>query len=186
VTRGVRFIACGIVAAVAAWTLVLLYQSYVCNVRAKQAERAIRQMFSISDQVSSRIGARRILTDMDHCIRCSPTDVNQYMVRAAALRILDRPAEAALEYRRALHIDRRAELFLNLGLAELEAGREEEAKDALITAVYLLYTYWVDLPQPMQQRVRDAVTPTYAAILERRATQKVIDELRARVAREPR
>ena len=184
-SRAVRIVLSVVVAAAAGWAVYRLDQIYVCNLRAKKAERMIIRMFSLNEQITARITARQILSDMDACIRCFPTDVDQYMVRAAALRMLGRPAEAAMDYRRALHIDRRAELFLNLGQAYLEAGRDEEAKDALITAVYLVYPYVDDLPQPMQQRVRDAVTPTYLMLQQGRAPHSIIDSLRDRVARDP-
>ena len=183
--RLLQIAACLAIAAGAAWATSRLYDVYVCNVRAKTAERRIIQLYSLNDEVTARIAARQILDDMDRCIPCTPTDVNQYMVRAAALRMLGRPDEAANDYRRAMRYDRRAELFLNLGEVELQAGREREAEDAFSTAVFLLYSYIDNIPEPMQTRVRSSVTPKFLLIQRGRAPQQLLDELRQRITRDP-
>ena len=161
------------------------YLRSACNLEEARAERGIQQLFDVSNQLSARIVAREAIESMNRCIPCSPTSVNNYMARAAALRMLGRPADAALDYKRALHVDRRAELYLNLGLTEMEAGRNEQAADSLTTAVYLLYTYIDDIPQPMRDRIRAAVTPTYVMIQQRRAPEAVVRQLRYRVTRDP-
>ena len=184
--RVLRLAACAIIAVAAVWTVYHLYGVYRCNIEAKRAEREVIHLFSVNNEVTARIVARQTLDSMNGCIACVPTDVNQYMIRAAALRMLERPDEAAMDYRRALHYDRRAELYLNLGQAELEGGHPEAAEDAFITAVYLTYTYIEDLPEPLQSRVRSEVTPTYVSVQEGRAPASVTEELRQRVARDPR
>jgi tetratricopeptide (TPR) repeat protein len=186
VNRLLRLAACAIIAATAVWTISHLYGVYRCNIEARRAEREVIHLFSVNNEITARIVARRTLDSMNGCIACVRTDVNQYMIRAAALRMLERPAEAATDYRRALRFDRRAELYLNLGQAELEAGRPDAAEDAFITAIYLTYSYIEDLPEPLQSRVRSAVTPTYLSVQEGRAPASVAEELRQRVARDPR
>src|SRR2546430_5449981 len=105
----------------------LCYLPWVCNIRQMHAERVVSRLFDVNDQVAARIAARQTVETLDPCISFCPTEVNQLMIRAAALRMLGRPDEAILDYRRALHVDRRAELFLNLGQAELEAGHDDSA-----------------------------------------------------------
>ena len=184
--RALRVIASIGIAVAAGWAVHGLYLRHVCNIREMQAERLVMKLFDINDEITARIAARDTVESMNRCIPCAPMDVNQYMIRGAALRMLGRPEEAALDYRRALHVDRRVELFLNLGQAEMEAGHDDAAADALITAVYLVYSYVDDLPQPMQDRVRRAVTPTYLMIQQGRAPHAVLEQLRDRVARDPR
>jgi Tfp pilus assembly protein PilF len=140
---------------------------------------------ALSDQAMSRIIARQTIEEMTPCIEHAPANITPYMIRAAALRMLGRPAEAGMDYRRALRIDRRAELYFNLGLTELEAGREEQAADALTTAVLLFYPYIDEIPQPMQERVRLAVTPVLTMIQRHQATPEAMAQLRARMTREP-
>lgn len=184
--RALRVIASFAIALAAGWgTYRFCYLRYVCNLRELQAQESLTRLFSISDQVTARIAARQAIDETTRCLEVSPASISLYMIRAAALRMLGRHEEAAMDYRRALRFDRRAELYLNLGLTELDAGRPEQAADALTTAVYLLYPYVDEIPQPMQDRVRAAVTPTLTMIQQRQATPAVMQELRARVARAP-
>jgi len=173
-----------IVAAVAG-SYRLCYLRYRCNLRSASAERTLTNLLSNADQVSARIAARQIDEEMSRCIECWRTDVSFYMARAAALRMLDRLDEAANAYRLALRYDRRAEIYLNLGLTELDAGREEQAADALTTATLLQFSYVDTIPEPMQTRVRKTVTPTYEMIQRRRAVRDVMRQLRERVTRDP-
>jgi len=161
------------------------YLRHRCNLWGARADRTLTNLLSNADQVSARIAARQIDEEMFHCIECWRTNVPSYMARAAALRMLDRLDEAAIAYRLALRYDRRAELYLNLGLTELDAGREEQAVDALTTAVLLQFSYVDTIPEPMQTRVRKIVTPTYEMIQRREAVQDVVRQLRERVTRDP-
>jgi tetratricopeptide (TPR) repeat protein len=184
--RGARLAAAAAIALVSAIAVYrLCYQRYRCNIDEAQAERRINALFAQAESPSARLAARQIAETMDHCIECSPTDVSHYMARAAALRMLSRPAEAAKEYRRALEVDRRAELFLNAGLTELEAGREPQAEDALITAMLVYYSDYDLMPAPIKFRVVVVVNPIYAEIQQHRATPATLRELFNRVARVP-
>lgn len=184
-----RLLRLGVSAAVAAAALYgsyrFCYLRYLCNLRGARAERSVSRLFSDSDQIAARIAARDIESDMSPCIECWRTNVAFYMIDAAALRMLGRLDDAAGAYRQALRFDRRAEIYLNLGLTELDAGREAQAADALTTAVLLQYSYIDDIPEPMQTRIRKAVTPTYEMIQRREAVGGVVKGLRERVTRDP-
>jgi tetratricopeptide (TPR) repeat protein len=180
-----RVIASILIAAGAVWGAAHCYQRYSCNLREAAAQETLMKLFAIPDQVTSRIAARTTIEETTRCLQHAPASIGHYMLRAAALRMLGRYPEAAMDYRRALRIDRRAELYFNLGLTELDAGRTEQAADALTTAVFLFYPYVDEIPQPMQDRVRAAVTPTVTMIQRRRAPASVVQELGARVERDP-
>ena len=185
-SRATRVAASVLIALCAAMAVYrLCYLRYRCNVDEARAEREITALFAHADDPGARLAARQIVETMDRCVVCSPTDVSHRMGRAAALRMLGRPAEAAKEYRRALEVDRRAELFLNAGLSELEAGHDRQADDALITAT-LVYISNVDIiPQPARSRVESVAYPLYFKIQQRRATPSLMRELFDRVARLP-
>jgi tetratricopeptide (TPR) repeat protein len=174
-----------VVAAAVAGTYRLCYLRHRCNLQGAVAERSLTKFFDNADQVSARIAAREIDVEMDRCAGCWRTNVNFYMARAAALRILGRRDEAAMSYRSALRYDRRAELYLNLGLTELDAGQTEKAADALTTAVLLQYYYLETIPEPMQTRIRQTVDPTYEKIRRKEGAQDVAKQLRERVTRDP-
>ena len=185
-SRALRVIASIAIGAAAVWSVYrLCYLRYACNLTEARAQARLTRLLAVSDQATARIVARQSIEEMTPCVECAPANVTPYMIRAAALRMLGRPAEAAMDYRRALHVDRRAELYFNLGLTELDAGREEQAADALTTAVFIFYPYIDDIPQPMQERVRLAVTPVLTMIHRQQATPDVMAQLRARMTRDP-
>lgn len=182
----VRVLASLAIAVASVWaTYRFCYLRHACNLRAESVQQSMVRVMRAADQATARIVARKAIDEMNRCLECWSTNMNFYMIRAAALRMLDRPAEAALDYRRALRIDRRAELYFNLGLTELEAGREAQAADALTTAVFLFYPYVDEIPDPMQTRIRSTVTPTVELMQNHAAPPAVIEELHRRVARDP-
>ena len=176
-------------AAVAAASLWLTYRfcylRAVCNVRAGRAQQSVMAVMRMPQNSGARISARQAIDEMNHCLECWPNNIQLYMMRAAALRVFDRPAEASLDYRRALLLDRRAELWLNVGLSELEAGRDEQAFDALTTAAFMFIPYLEEIPEPMQSRVRAAVMPAFERMLHGQASPEEVEQLRQRVIRAP-
>lgn len=185
-TRALRVVASIAIIVTAGWSVYhLCYLRFVCNVTVMKSERAVIKYIDFNDQVAARIRAREVVRELSACIPCSPNDVAQRMARAAALRMLGRPAEAVLEYRQALRVDRRSELFLNLGQAEMEAGRVDAAADALATAALTHYSYLSDYNEPMQSRVRAVVDPIYNRLNTHRATPADGKALFERVSREP-
>ena len=174
------------IAAAAGWiTYRYCYLRHVCNVRAETVQQSMVRLMNAGGPTTERIFARMAAEEMSRCLECWPTNINLYMIRAAALRMLDRPEEAALDYRRAIRVDRRAELYFNLGLTEMEAGRDLQAFDALVTAGFLFYPYMDEMPEPMQSRVRAAVSPIFAAMQRGKARPEDVQKVRDRVARDP-
>jgi tetratricopeptide (TPR) repeat protein len=163
----------------------LCFVRYRCDLRSAAAENALTLLVAAPQEMRARITAREISDEMAGCIDAWPTNTNLYMIRAAALRVLGRGDDAVLEYRRALHVDRRAELYLNIGMTEMEAGRNEQAADALATAVYLNYAYLDEIGEPMRSRVRGEVLPNLEMLRRKKAPRSFVDELRARVTRDP-
>lgn len=63
-----------------------------------------------------------------------PCSINLYMIAAANDQLLGQDEHAVEMYSRALHYDRRPELFLQLGLAEWRLGRRDQARQHLTAA----------------------------------------------------
>lgn len=182
----VRIVICAAIAAVALWVVYrFCWLRLACDRMAAQAQRRVMQAVRFPDAPNARIEARDVADRMAHCIEQWPTNIQFPMIRGAALRILGRPAEAALEYRRALAVDRRAEILLNLGLSELEAGRDEQASDALGTAAFLFYPYLDEIPEPMQSRVRADISPLFEKMNHGKASAAEAEAARQRVTRAP-
>ena len=86
-----------------------------------------------ADQVTTARYARENIALLAPCLSCAP-GVNRAMLLAANLRFVGRGDEAVAIYRDALHIDRRPELYLQMGKALVETGHDAEALDYLIKA----------------------------------------------------
>jgi tetratricopeptide (TPR) repeat protein len=78
--------------------------------------------------------AGRVRTALRDCDCISPPDARVFLTRGGAAEILGDPRAAIADYRRALAIDHRPELYFNLGLAQLDALDREGAIDSLVTA----------------------------------------------------
>lgn len=176
--RAIRLALAIAIAASAAWLVErLCYQRYRCNARKAEARRTLERFLPISEQPSARIAARRAIESMDHCIAHAPTDIAAYMIRAGALRMLGRPAEAVTDYRRALRYDRRPELYLNLGMTELEAGNDAAAVAHISLASLTFRPYFYELPAPLHDRVEAAINPLYSDIQARRVKPEALRDL---------
>jgi Tfp pilus assembly protein PilF len=183
--RTVGLLASAAIVVCAAIAINGLWQRHQCSLQEAQAEREITRLFDHAEQPGARIMARKVLEMMDRCVVCAPTEVSHHMARAAALRMLGQPGDAAQEYRRALQLDRRAELFLNVGMAELEAGRAQQADDALTTAMLVYYSNYDLMPVPAKFHAATVINPIYEQIKNRQASAALMRELFDRVARLP-
>jgi tetratricopeptide (TPR) repeat protein len=178
VRRAARFAGAAAIAVAAVWMVVhFCYRPYVCNVRKSEARRTLERLYAHADAAGARIVARRTVETMDHCIAANPADVGQSMIRAGALRMLGRPEEAAVEYRRALHYDRRSELYFNLGLAEIESGDEEKGLRHLVLASLTSPTYLPALSGVTQDKVGAIVNRTIADVRDRRMSKEALRDL---------
>lgn len=78
--------------------------------------------------------AGRVRTALRDCDCVTPPDARIFLTRGGASEVLGQPRLAIADYRRALAIDHRPELYFNLGLAQLDALDREGAIDSLVTA----------------------------------------------------
>jgi tetratricopeptide (TPR) repeat protein len=84
--------------------------------------------------------AQRNLTALLPCMQIGCRDVSLYMMAAANYRVIGRYDEAIRLYREALRLDRRPELYVNLGAAEAAAGDRVTARNHMLRAA--LFTPW--------------------------------------------
>lgn len=107
---------------------------YRCSLVEQQVQKLTLRIASLPDEPAVRTAARRNLAAMRPCLGQTFAKVNQLMIAAANYRMLDRADAAIGLYERALQLDRRPELYLNLGLAQIEAGRTKDGIDNLVHA----------------------------------------------------
>jgi tetratricopeptide (TPR) repeat protein len=78
--------------------------------------------------------ARQVRADLHDCECVSPPDANIPTTLAAAAEASDDLRTAITQYQRALLIDRRPELYFNLGLAQQEAPARPAALENIVRA----------------------------------------------------
>jgi len=81
-----------------------------------------------------RRAAHQLRIDLERCRCISPPDVGIPMTRAAAADVDGDRAAAIIEYQIALRIDRRPEIYFQLGLLQHEIGRDDDAMNNLVRA----------------------------------------------------
>jgi hypothetical protein len=163
----------------------LCWQPWLCNREEWRLERQITATVDMSDVLSIRIVARDNLPRIEHCIETDPTNVSRYMLKAAVLRMLGRPADAADAYRAAMRVDRRPELWFHLGESQLAARQVEPALQNLKTMGLLTPYRIYEVPEPYLSRIITDVTANAQALELRRPLPIPPHELRLRLERDP-
>jgi hypothetical protein len=118
--------------------VVFCYRPYVCNLTTLGLKVQTEQAWNLADAAGDdwRIAfqARRRLDIAEDCLRPTTASVELLMVTAANARLAKRNQEAIDNYRAALRIDHRPEIYFNLGLAEIDNGQREQGIEDLVVA----------------------------------------------------
>ena len=130
-----RLIALCVVAAGAGAIYFFCVMPYQCNRIKKTALLSTQRAYTIAGTRESVIAARQTADALLPCFRPACHDVSLDMLMAANARILGRNEEAVHLYEHALQLDRRPEIYVNLGAAELAIGRRAAARDHMLRAV---------------------------------------------------
>jgi hypothetical protein len=104
----------------------LCWIPYRCNQTAKRAHALTLRALDASPVDAPAFALANLATikgSLEHC----PSDVRLLMIAAANERILLRPERAVSAYQRALQVDERPEIYLELGLTQLSMGNRTEA-----------------------------------------------------------
>ena len=123
----------GVLAIVGAWQL--CYVPYRCNVEKKNLVARSQQAATSRDAERAMRMARSIILRARELVRMCPNDVDMLMILAANQRVVGAFAEAAQSYREALGIQKRQELYYELGATELSLGNRAAAIDAFENCV---------------------------------------------------
>jgi tetratricopeptide (TPR) repeat protein len=131
------------------------YLPYGCNLVKQSAERTLLQAERISGSPQGAVVARGNLEATLKALQQCPHDLDLLMIAAGAYRQLGRSAEAIPLYQAALTLDRRPEIYLNLGQAQAEAGRETDSVPNFGAAVIFDPKLITEVPSQLQQRVQE-------------------------------
>ena len=100
---------------------------YQCN-RVKRALIApTRAAYEARGFPRAQMIARTNLEAIERCAGLACRDVSSGMIKAANLRVLGRNREAANLYRELLSLQKRPEIYMNLGQTEVDMGNRGEA-----------------------------------------------------------
>lgn len=111
------------------WVLVPLRCSHAASVGAAEIDEA----GDAADYTTQRL-VRRVGTNLQGCDCVTPPDTRIFFVRGAAAQGGGDLRTAIADYRRALEIDRRPEIYLHLGLAQLDGSDRAAAIENLVRA----------------------------------------------------
>jgi tetratricopeptide (TPR) repeat protein len=125
-----------------------------CNDVALNVSRQMERMSRYSDRTDIVVATRENLARLEPCRRQVPWNINLHLLVAANYAARDMHDDAIRVYEEALHYDRRPEIYFNLGLEMLKAGRAEEAVEQLTTACRIRTEFVKEIPdQDTQGRV---------------------------------
>lgn len=139
----------------AAYRFVILPHN--CNVNRKRLRASTERVARLTDHFAAMRLARRNLDAASKAVQDCPHELDLYMIAAANLRALGRFPEAVEMYERALMVDRRPEIYFNLGLVELKLGRRSKAIEHLTTAAIFSNRWRTNLPPEVADEVHAGV-----------------------------
>lgn len=136
--RALRFVLTAVIAiatleALAFWC----YGRWDCNVMKRSVEARTTRIYATGEPYSNREVdiAQLNLTQIAGCMDRYSWDVDLHMELAANLSVVRRYDDVVRTYQDALRIDRRPEIYLNLGRAQLKANRPAEAIESFLAAL---------------------------------------------------
>ena len=131
-----------------------VYQPYRCNRIAKVTKAMALAALDTSDPLRAARLARTAGAQAVECLEHEPAMIDLYMVAALSRRILSEREEAIAFYSQALQYDRRPEIYLQIGLTNLEMGRQAEAREPLRRAIAFDKTMADEVPETHRGELR--------------------------------
>lgn len=130
-----------------------------CNRENKRLEDATIRTMS-QRGAAAAVSARENVDAVLRSIRACPREPNFYMIAAANYRILRRHDEAASMYEATLLLERRPEIYFQLGLTRVEMGMNIEAVENFTRACRFVPTLIEQVPAHLREDVRGRLADT--------------------------
>ena len=122
----IRWIVALVVVAFAAYAIYFMaYEPCACDIVNKRVQSRAVLLFDLPAGPAVAREAKQGIAAVQRCLDTSQMSVDLYMTVAANDRLLGRFQHAADMYSEALKYDRRPELYLNLGIMQLQANQRE-------------------------------------------------------------
>jgi tetratricopeptide (TPR) repeat protein len=149
-----RWFVVGLTVAVGAYSVYRwCYLPYRCNIFKRSSEQNVLIAENLYGRLGGAMIAHRNLQLAQLWIERCPDDLELYMLAAACFRQLAQSRDAIPMYQKALSLDRRPELYLNLGEAQVEANLADEAVPNLAAAVAFNPDLLAAVPPAQQAQV---------------------------------
>jgi tetratricopeptide (TPR) repeat protein len=138
------------------WVVLPLHCSHAASVGAADLDNA-------SDTADYRPEAlaRRINANLEGCNCVSPPDARICFVRGAVAQGGGDLVTAIADYRRALEIDRRPEIYLHLGLAQLQTTDRSTGLESLVRACAFDPSRLGAIDESLQREVKRTIRARY-------------------------
>ena len=132
-----------------------------CLIRVKRVENQTKLALDAAGNFQAIVLARENIDRLRHCENHYPLDVNVYMLEGANFQIMQQLDRAAAAYEKALRIDRRPEIYFNLGIVQLEMKHREKARTNFISAVTFAPRMIEEIPDiTIREEVKAEITRT--------------------------
>jgi tetratricopeptide (TPR) repeat protein len=142
--------------AAAAWAIAPQFNRYRAKIELQRCERAVLAVAQV-DPGMRRRALPAVREALESVAARLPSDVRPaYLLGTSAL-LLGEPGEAIEKLRRALAIEERPEIDLNLSRAHAAAGDAEAAAQDALRAVWLSPALRRQVPAPAQAAVDDQI-----------------------------
>lgn len=124
-----------------------------CNRENKRLEDATIRTMS-QRGAAGAVSARENVDAVLRSIRACPREPNFYMIAAANYRILRRHEEAASMYESTLRLERRPEIYFQLGMTRADMGMNVEAVESFTRACRFVPVLIEQVPGHLREDVR--------------------------------
>jgi tetratricopeptide (TPR) repeat protein len=169
VTPGKGILALIIAAASLLGSYRVVWQEYQCNLTLSRIKSVMEHQDNGSDFRTMIMAHRNLELLIQDCAKCRTQRVDYLLMKGNNEVLLHQYTGALATYRQALQFDRRPEIYLNIGLTELDQGNYAGGLDNLITACAFNFAMNTDLPEPAKTDVATRVNSD---------RQQVIDNLK--------
>ena len=132
-----------------------------CQLVVKRTEDRTREVMAARPGFRAVL-ARENIRALRRCEGRYPPDINLFMLLGANYQLAEEWEQAAEAYASALRIDRRPEIYINLGVTLLQLNEEQKAIDAFVTACAFAPQMLEEVPMgPVRDKVVKAIEQQY-------------------------
>jgi hypothetical protein len=142
------------------------WQEYQCNLTLSRIKSVMEHQDNRSDFRTMTMARRNLELLIQDCAKCRTQRVDYLLMKGNNEVLVHQYTGALATYRQALQFDRRPEIYLNIGLTELDRGNYAEGVRNLTTACGFNFAMNADIPEPAKTDVATRVNSDRLKIIE--------------------